>query len=60
MLFYVQDSVIKRSRNGKEIAYLLKQKLSDNFFDFRMQEVEPYGMLCTDMHAFVTFPYIDF
>lgn len=44
MLFYVEDSLIKRPRDGKEIAYLLKQKLSDNFFEFRMQEVEPYGM----------------
>ena len=46
VLFYVRDSLIKQSRDGKEIAYLLKQKLSDNFFEFRMQEVEPYGMLC--------------
>ena len=52
VLFYVLDSVIKRSRDGKEIAYLLKQKVSDNFFEFRMQEVEPYGMLCSVYHAF--------
>lgn len=43
VLFYVKDSLIKQSRDGKEIAYLLKHKLSDDFFEFRMQEVEPYG-----------------
>ena len=45
MLFYVRDGIAKLIRNGKDIADLLKQKLSDNFFEFRMQEVEPYGKL---------------
>ena len=43
VLFYVKDSLIKQARDGKEIAYLLKHKLSDDFFEFRMLEVEPYG-----------------
>ena len=44
ILFYVRDGLIEQPRNGKDIAYLLKQKLNNNFFEFRMQEVEPYGM----------------
>ena len=43
VLFYVKDSLIKQARDGKEIAYLLKHKLRDDFFEFRMLEVEPYG-----------------
>ena len=43
VLFYVEDSLIKQARDGKEIAYLLKQKLRNDFFEFRMMEVEPYG-----------------
>ena len=44
-MFYVKDSLTGLARDGKEIADLLKQKLHDNFFEFKMQEVEPYGKL---------------
>lgn len=45
VLFYVKDGLTKLIRDGKDIADLLKQRLGDNFFEFRMLEVQPYSEL---------------